>query len=141
MTPTVGPDGYTINLALNPEVAELVDWIDYGSVFEGQEIFIPQPVFSSREVQTTISIWDGQTVVMGGLIREDLVTMKDKIPLLGDIPFLGRLFRSEGERSTKRNLIIFVTARLVRPDGRPLNAAEDRARDSGVTTSGEAITP
>lgn len=135
VTPTVAPDGFTIDLALSPEVAELVDWINYGSVQEGQEINIPQPVFASRNVSTTISIWDGQTVVMGGLIREELVTINDKVPILGDIPFVGRLFRNEGERSIKRNLIIFVTARLVRPDGRPLNRAEDIARDTGLTST------
>jgi general secretion pathway protein D len=140
VTPTVGPDGYTIDLALAPEVAELVDWLNYGSIFEGQIINIPQPVFASRNVTTSISIWDGQTVVMGGLIREDLVTVKDKIPILGDIPFLGRLFRNEGQRSTKRNLIIFVTARLVRPDGRPLNTGEV-AREPGAPAGGETITP
>jgi len=140
VTPTVAPDGYTIDLALSPEVAELTDWINYGSIFEGQEIFIPQPIFSSRNVNTTISIWDGQTVVMGGLIREDFVSVNDKIPLLGDIPFLGRLFRNEGEQSTKRNLIIFVTARLVRPDGRPLNEANTLASEPTAPVA-ETITP
>ena len=82
---------------------------------------MPMPVFTSRNVTTSIVIWDGQTVVMGGLIREELTTIKDKIPLLGDIPLLGRLFRSEGQYSRKKNLLIFVTARLVDPAGRPIH--------------------
>lgn len=143
VTPTVGPDGYTIDLTLVPEVAELVDWIQYGSeislsspiqnpltgllIGSRTSTFrfnIPQPIFSSRNATTSIVIWDGQTVVMGGLMREELVTIKDKIPLLGDIPLLGRLFRSEGQKSRKTNLLIFVTARLVDPAGKPIHKAE-----------------
>lgn len=129
VTPTVGPDGYTIDLVMAPEVCELVEWLQYGSVIEipsefGNQIWtynMPMPVFTSRNVTTSIVIWDGQTVVMGGLIREELTTIKDKVPLLGDIPLLGRLFRSEGQHSRKKNLLIFVTARLVDPAGRPIH--------------------
>lgn len=128
VTPTVGPDGYTIDLTMVPEVAELVEWIQYGStIAAGGQSFtynIPQPVFASRNVTTSIVIWDGQTVVMGGLIREDLIKVKDKIPVLGDIPLIGRLFRSEGEYSKKKNLLIFVTARLVDPSGKPIHRGE-----------------
>ena len=129
VTPTVGPDGYTIDLVMAPEVCELVEWLQYGSVIQipsefGNQVWtynMPMPVFTSRNVTTSIVIWDGQTVVMGGLIREELTTIKDKIPLLGDIPLLGRLFRSEGQYSRKKNLLIFVTARLVDPAGRPIH--------------------
>lgn len=135
VTPTVGPDGYTIDLALSPEVAELVDWIQYGSRIrvpnpavpgEYQEFLynIPQPVFASRNVTTSIVIWDGQTVVMGGLMRERMVTIQDKIPFLGDIPVIGRLFRTDGTQSRKENLLIFVTARLVDPAGKPIQRAD-----------------
>jgi general secretion pathway protein D len=151
VTPTVGPDGYTIDLTMVPEVAELVDWIQYGSevtisspiqnpltgllIGSRENRFrynIPQPVFSSRNATTSIVIWDGQTVVMGGLIREELVTYKDKVPLLGDIPILGRLFRSEGQRSRKTNLLIFVTARLVDPAGKPIHKAETMTMPGGA---------
>ena len=160
VTPTVGPDGYTIDLTLVPEVAELVDWIQYGSevsissplqnpltgllIGSRDNTFrynIPQPVFSSRNATTSIVIWDGQTVVMGGLIREELVTIKDKIPLLGDIPLLGRLFRNEGQRSRKTNLLIFVTARLVDPAGKPIHKSETMAMPGGSRTAEVAATP
>ncbi len=143
VTPTVGPDGYTIDLALAPEVAELVDWLQYGSRLrvpipgspdEFREFLynIPQPVFASRNVTTSIVIWDGQTVVMGGLMRERLVTIEDKIPILGDIPLLGRLFRTEGSRSRKENLLIFVTARLVDPAGKPIHRADAMNMMQGI---------
>ena len=135
VTPAVGPDGYTIDLTMVPEVAELVDWIQYGSsiTINGDRFVynIPQPVFSSRNATTSIVIWDGQTVVMGGLIREELVTIRDKIPFLGDIPIIGRLFRSEGQSSKKTNLLIFVTARLVDPAGKPIHKAEAMAMPGG----------
>ena len=56
---------------------------------------------------------------MGGLSREHAVRVADRVPILGDIPLLGRLFRTEGESTQKRNLLIFVTANLVSPGGSP----------------------
>jgi general secretion pathway protein D len=127
VTPTVSPDNYTINLTMLPEIAELVGWLQYGSTIglpDGSvfEVNMPQPLFASRNVTTSLIVWDGHTVVMGGLIREDLVTIEDKIPLLGDIPILGRLFTNKATKSEKRNLLIFVTARLVNPAGEPINS-------------------
>ena len=150
VTPTVGPDGYTIDLVMAPEVCELVEWLQYGSAIQipgayGTQIWtynMPQPVFTSRNVTTSIVIWDGQTVVMGGLIREELTTIKDKVPVLGDIPVLGRLFRSEGEYSRKRNLLIFVTARLVDPAGRPIHREGNMALPgAGIDAAAEATAP
>ena len=69
-------------------------------------------------------IRDGSTVVLGGLIREDLQTVNDKVPIIGDIPFLGRLFKSKATLSDKRNLIIFVTANIYQNDGELLNPPE-----------------
>ena len=140
VTPTVNADNYTINLVMLPEIAELVDWLQYGSSIplgDGIEyiVNIPQPVFASRNLTTSMIVWDGHTVVMGGLIREKLTTFEDKIPILGDIPILGRLFRSEGRRSEKRNLLIFVTARLVDPAGNSVNARDRRDAATGLNTS------
>jgi len=54
---------------------------------------INQPIFSTRKVQTSVSVWDGQTVVLGGLMREDVQKVEDKVPIVGDVPLVGRLFR------------------------------------------------
>jgi general secretion pathway protein D len=143
--PTVGADGYTIELTLAPEVVEFDGFINYGSPINspagsnfqvltlggGGQTIVPivtterlltanvinQPIFSVRKVQTGVSIWDGQTVGLGGLIREDVQDIEDKIPILGDLPFVGRLFKSEAEQHFKRNLMIFVTAHLIDPSG------------------------
>ncbi len=80
---------------------------------------INQPVFNVRSVQTNLQVLDGQTAVLGGLIREDTQEVNDKVPILGDIPFVGRLFQSKVSQRTKKNLLFFVTARLIRSNGKP----------------------
>lgn len=125
VTPTVSPDGYTIDLTMMPQVVELAGWINYGQITRhpdgtSEETPMPQPIFRTRTIATSISIWDGQTVVMGGLINEVQMKTRDRIPVLGSIPLLGRAFRSDTERSQKKNLLIFVGARLVDPSGRPI---------------------
>lgn len=129
--PVIGPDGYTIDLNLAPEVTEFEGFINYGSPINTAstdalgnpttvtltENKIEQPVFSTRKVTTAVTVWDGQTVAMGGLIREDVQDVEDKVPILGDLPLLGRLFQSKAEDHYKRNLMIFVTAKLIDPSG------------------------
>lgn len=75
------------------------------------------PYFRIREIETEVTVSDGSTVGMGGLIYDKVETYRDKVPVLGSIPFVGRLFRSEGEKNVKRNLIIFVTATQVDVNG------------------------
>ncbi len=138
--PEVSPDGRTINLTLRPEVTDEPTWRNYGAIIRRpdgsqQETIMEQPFFPTRTLTTQISIYDGATVVMGGLITENLLSVDDKIPLLGDLPLLGRLFRSSYKRSAKRNLLIFVTARLVDPAGRHIR--ELRAEEITPETAGQ----
>jgi general secretion pathway protein D len=119
-------------------VVEFDGFINYGSpilgpssnavgaiaTFEVTPNVINQPIFSTRKVTTSVSIWDGQTVALGGLIREDIQKTRDKIPILGDVPIAGRLFRSNVDQKIKRNLIIFVTAQLMDAEGRPVRQQE-----------------
>ncbi len=91
-----------------------------------------QPLFKIRSISTSISIYNGATVVMGGMITEERVATFDKIPFLGDLPYLGRLFQSKGERTEKRNLLIFVTARLVDPAGRVVRTAGEEKLFTGL---------
>jgi general secretion pathway protein D len=126
VTPTVEDDN-SISLLLKPKVTEFEGFVEYGgtsvAIASDTTVTVPsgfyQPVFSIRKVQTEVTIWDGATVVMGGLTREHAVRFNDRVPILGDIPLLGRLFRNEGESTQKRNLLIFVTANLVSPGGSP----------------------
>src|SRR5712691_5749397 len=148
--PVVGPDGITIDLNLVPQVVEFEGFINYGSPIFGiqapvtvfdpvsqmfklltqpnvllTENVINQPIFSTRKVTTSVSVWDGQTVVLGGLIREDVQKTEDRTPIIGDIPLVGRLFRTNVDQHIKRNLIIFVTAHLVNPGGQLVNPTEE----------------
>jgi general secretion pathway protein D len=185
--PTIGPDGYTIDLNLSPRVTEFDGFINYGSpiyvtareITSGLEAAtagltsivgtvtrlgrqstvlvsentINQPVFSVRQVTTQVTVYDGQTVVLGGLMREDVQKVEDKTPIIGDIPLVGRLFRTSADQHIKRNLIMFVTANLIDPAGQPLikeveDGDEIAAPDAkalateaipGDTTSGPAL--
>ena len=96
-----------------------------------------QPFFKTRSIETDITIANGATVVMGGLITEERKSMEDKIPFLGDIPWIGRFFRSRSEWSNKRNLLIFVTARLVDPMGRQISmgVTEDTSAEAAKVTA------
>ena len=89
-----------------------------------------QPFFHVRSIDSKVSITPGSTVVMGGLITEQRKAMDDKIPFLGDLPFVGRLFRSHAEQTIKRNLLIFVTGRLITPSGRELTLNEETPESS-----------
>ncbi len=90
-----------------------------------------QPFFHVRSIDSKVSITPGSTVVMGGLITEARKAMDDKVPFLGDLPFVGRLFRSHAEKTTKRNLLIFVTGRLITPSGRELSMDTGRGAEEG----------
>ena len=142
VVPEVSAEGQMINLMLNPQVVSEPVWKNYGtkipfnaSVYT--DLPMEQPFFHVRSVQTQLSVYNGATVVMGGLITEDRKTMEDKIPFLGDIPYLGRLFRSRSEQSIKRNLLVFVTARLVDPAGRVVKTGGE----SALLAAGASSTP
>lgn len=103
---------------------------------------INQPIFSVRKVTTGVSIWDGQTVGLGGLIREDVQDVEDKIPILGDLPFIGRLFKTESEQHFKRNLMIFVTASLIDPSGQKIKTnTPSEAAAAGPGSVGTLLPP
>ncbi len=149
VTPQVGPDGYTIDMDLVPEVVEFEGFVNYGSPIttSGTDILgnptrivltanrIEMPVFSTRRVTTNVTVYDGATVAIGGLIREDVQQTNDKVPILGDLPLVGRLFRIETEQRKKRNLMVFVTARLIDPNGQPLRSDVDEEEDDGIDSS------
>jgi general secretion pathway protein D len=128
--PTVEEDNHSISLDLNPKVTEFEGFVEYGgpsiAISGGTTVTVPpgfyQPIFGVREMTTKVTIWDGATLVMGGLTREEVKKVNDKVPVLGSLPLIGRLFRSQGESSQKRNLLIFVTANLVNPGGAPIKS-------------------
>jgi general secretion pathway protein D len=124
-------EGGLIDLELKPRVMDLIGEDSY--VATPSNLFMSSvasagvntnpvtgslPYFRIREMETQVTVADGSTLAMGGLIYDRTETFKDKVPLLGSIPYIGRLFRSEGEKTIKRNLMVFVTATEVDTNGR-----------------------
>jgi general secretion pathway protein D len=128
--PYVLSDGFTINLTLIPSLTE---FSGYGTppsipgVNVANVVTVPTvlPNFTVRQVLTTVNIWDNQTVVLGGLISSQITTVKDKVPVLGDLPLAGKLFQSQSKQSIKKNLMIFVTATMVDPAGNRVHSDDE----------------
>ena len=134
VTPTVSPNNYTIIVKMNTDISKMTGWSNYDySIIIGGLMNSPadttignvtpkmkMPEFSRRVVDTSVKIYDGETVVIGGIL-EDMASKKDdKWPFLGDVPMLGRLFTDSFSKSQKTNLLIFVTSRLMKGNGLPV---------------------
>ena len=133
VVPVVDADTATIDLDLHPQILEFAGWDSYHVAVDafalgfrgsdivtaggGADIFAEMPSFERRSIQTQATVADGHTVGLGGLVSERTETFRDQVPILGDIPYLGRLFRTEGSRTAKRNLTIFVKVTMVDPSG------------------------
>ena len=113
VTPHLAKDGL-IRLHIVPVFSVHVDDIDITTTGTGGTTSTsPQPVVDRREADTITLVEDGTTVVIGGLRKEEVVTEVSKIPLLGDIPILGALFRFEGESTINSELVVFITPRVI----------------------------
>jgi general secretion pathway protein D len=123
VTPVVDTESGTIDLELYPQIMQFKGYDPYIVGYnaydaggnnssapggDGSTLFAQMPYFNLRSAQTQVTIADGSTVVMGGLVDERTETFRDQVPIIGDIPYLGRLFRTEGSRNVKKNLTIFV---------------------------------
>jgi len=138
VVPYVSADGYTIQMTLIPTLKEFVGYdLETAKLFTAQAQSVggaaanplttttPLPIFRLRQVVTSAIVWDGQTVVLGGLISENITKTKDKVPMLGDLPLVGRLFRSESSMTAKKNLLIFVTPTIIDPAGNRMHSDEE----------------
>ncbi len=111
VTPQVNAQGI-IKLALEPEVSQQNGTTSFGGA-GGANI----PVIATRKVKTQISLKDGYTAGIGGLITASKQHGGSSVPILGDIPLLGRLFSSKNVNDVTTNLLIFITAKTVNADG------------------------
>ena len=110
VTPSVGHDLRTITLALKPEVSEQKTSDSFGG-----EVSLPR--FTTRNLETSVVIENGQTVVLGGLMKDTTSKTTTRMPILGSLPVVGALFRKHDDSVERSNLLIFVTAQLVTPTG------------------------
>ena len=148
VTPTVAADD-SIALNLKPKVTEFEGFVEYGgtsvALSGSLTVTVPsgffQPIFSTREVTTDVTVFDGATVVIGGLTREEVKTVEDKVPVLGSLPLIGAAFRSSGKTISKKSLMVFVTANLVSPGGATLRSTHPGMRAGSTFSNPTLISP
>ncbi|HWI56297.1 MAG TPA: type II secretion system protein GspD, partial [Bacillota bacterium] len=121
---SISGDGNSIILALNPRVNTDVELVRYatltdldgaGNVRNTFDIRLPQ--YRTQELSTRVAVKSGETVVMGGVLERQRSTYVESVPVLGDIPILGALFRRRTEQDIPRYLLVFVTATIVKDTG------------------------
>ncbi|MGH7944811.1 MAG: type II secretion system protein GspD, partial [Opitutaceae bacterium] len=108
VTPQVNSRGF-IKLTVEPEVSQS----SRDANFQGASI----PIVESRKANTTVSLKDGFTMGIGGLVQSNAVNGTNKVPVLGSIPLVGRLFKSDARNIESTNLIIFITAKTISAEG------------------------
>ena len=118
VTPTISADGL-VRLVVEQSTENIGDSIESASDI----------ITNKREIKTTVLADDGETIVLGGLTTDDLQVNKSKVPLLGDIPFLGRLFSSESERRVKRNLLVFLRPQILLGKEESIAATNEKFND------------
>jgi general secretion pathway protein D len=134
--PTVSEDRHYVDIAIKPSVTDFDGFVNYGTpitspgtdalgnptttVVTPNEILMP--VFSVMKSETNLTVADGATLVIGGLLQERVQKVEDKVPVLGDIPLAGRLFRSEVNAPVRTAIVFFVTVKVVDATGRTFSS-------------------
>lgn len=138
----VSDDGRQVELNLTPSTTEFEGFIDYGSDITNSSFFssfdpilfaynnssveyvqdnpILQPVFRTNKLSTSVLVWDGSTVVLGGVLSEKKTQLNDKVPILGDLPVIGKLWQSKVTQVEKKNVLFFVTVKVIDAAGQPI---------------------
>ena len=130
VTPQVNSRGL-IRLTVAPEVSQSFNNVS----FNGNEI----PIIETRKTQTTVSLADGYTMGIGGLLQATSSDAVTKVPVLGSLPVLGRLFRSDARQKDSNNLIIFITAKTISAEGATVEQVFDAERLRGLQLRREEL--
>jgi general secretion pathway protein D len=147
--PDITGDNSRVLMELKPSFVDFEGFINYGTVINSaytQTYFqtqvtlltnnIQQPVFVRRDLTLpAVEVSDGHTLMLGGLLREDIQKIDEKVPIIGDIPIFGRAFQGKTEQAIKKNTLIFVTPRILQVDGQPLNPTAGAATTASAATS------
>lgn len=145
--PDVTGDNTRVLMEIKPSFVDFEGFINYGAVVNSAYAAayfsnavtiltnnIQQPVFVRRDLTLpAVEVSDGYTLMLGGLLREDIQKIDEKVPLIGDLPLVGRAFQGKTEQAIKKNTLIFVTPRILQVDGQPLNPT------AGAATTASAI--
>ena len=105
VTPSINADGF-VTMKIKPEVSSVTRTLTTAA---GNAI----PIVETSTAETTVMVQDGITILIGGLMKDELVETVKKIPVLGDVPYLGSLFRSRDEKVVKSELVIFLTPKII----------------------------
>ena len=141
---SISGDGRSILLALNPRVNTQVLLQTYTTVSQiyptstGSSVNtfdIKLPTYRTQELSTRVAVKSGETVVMGGVLEREKTTYVESVPVLGDIPIIGALFRRRTEVDTPRYLLVFVTATIVKDSGEFLVYDDARAATNSISTT------
>ncbi|MBK1881585.1 hypothetical protein JIN85_04115 [Luteolibacter pohnpeiensis] len=136
--PTVDAHKRNISVTLNPDVSEFEGFVNYGSPINTPNPIssinplasatipltqnnILMPVFSHIRLSDSVTVADGHTIVLGGMLKEDIQNVNDHTPILGDIPLLGRLFQSNSKQSVSTAIMVLVNVELTDATGHPFN--------------------
>ena len=125
--PYVNTDGYTIEMNVAPQITEFLGYetaeFEAATISGGQIVTSPTPLPRTRQRNLNVNcvVWDQTILALGGLISEGVQTTRDKVPFLGDAPFVGRLFRGTGRKSKKKNMVIYVKPTIIDPAGNQKN--------------------
>ncbi|MCL2645871.1 MAG: type II secretion system secretin GspD [Phycisphaerales bacterium] len=132
VTPHINPDGLVI-LDVQPQVSQLST--QTVTIQAGVDI----PVIDLRQAQSRVTIRNGQTIIIGGLMRDQITSTVDKVPLLGDIPWLGEIFKHTTDSKSKTELLIFITPQVASSPDMLLPMSKDE--QSGVKLVPNAVAP
>jgi len=122
-------DSDLVEMVVAPQISQLTDrsqWVPISGGTSNSATVVSAPVINSRSADTVVVVPDGETVVIGGLMQNTKLDSTEKVPVLGDIPLLGMLFRHKVKSDAKTELMIFMTPQIVRhpTDLLPLTATE-----------------
>jgi general secretion pathway protein D len=148
--PDVTGDNSRVLLELEPSFVDFEGFINYGTEINSAYTLsyfntpvtimtnnIQQPVFIRRDLTLpAVEVSDGYTLLLGGLLREDIQKIDEKVPIIGDIPIFGRAFQGKTEQAIKKNTLIFVTPRILDVSGQPLNPTAGSPATTTASTSG-----
>ena len=110
VTPAINKDGF-VTMKIKPEISS-AEYREFISEDKKTEV----PIVSTSEVETTVLVKDGTTVIIGGLMKDTVTEYKEKIPFLGDVPLLGKLFSTKGKSKIKTELVILLTPHIIEGD-------------------------
>jgi general secretion pathway protein D len=129
---TIERENVGITLTVTPHINDgdsvVLDIVQEVSSISGVSAIASDLITNERKIQTKVLAQDNRVVVLGGLIKDDVQDATQKVPLLGDIPYLGRLFRIDGEKVTKTNLLIFIRPTIIRDNKDLAGATADKYR-------------